>query len=148
MEGINEDDRLNEEEEHTANTALCTLCSRAGALISEINRLKVCAPDFFAVFSYLENQNSLFICYKFILYFTELSDDTTPKVGQLVKLFVSRLPLSCSPSSLLPISVSRTACPSSSTQSRALSLQASSSTLSTSRCFEIYRSHRQGDRPS
>lgn len=30
----------NREEEHTANTALCTLCSRAQALISEIYRLK------------------------------------------------------------------------------------------------------------
>jgi hypothetical protein len=29
------------EEEHTANTALCTLCSRAQALISEVYRLKV-----------------------------------------------------------------------------------------------------------
>lgn len=31
------------EEEHTANTALCTLCSRAQALISEVYRLKVSA---------------------------------------------------------------------------------------------------------
>lgn len=33
-------DADNREEEHTANTALCTLCSRAQALISEIYRLK------------------------------------------------------------------------------------------------------------
>lgn len=40
-------DPLGQDEEHTANTALCTLCSRAQALISEVLRLKDRLPDVF-----------------------------------------------------------------------------------------------------